>query len=170
MKDQGRSGTPVAAPSRVDTVDAGGGALGTTTVATDGMLADVLREVEDAMRAQPAPGGPVDGPLLAVHLLGAFGGPPPYQPSRILAGGELAVIFAFLFANPTVDIANGFAIPPTVQLSNRTYRVGMEQINLTDVTKRPDMHKQDTFGAPADAVTTLADEPGSRSTRDGRGR
>jgi hypothetical protein len=105
-------------------------------------------------------GEPVVGPYVAFDLLALtpiqFGGPPPYQPSRILAGGELAVIFAFLFVNPTVDIPNGFAIPPTVQLSSRTYRVNMEQINLTDVTNGPDMHKQDVFGAPADSVTTLA--------------
>ncbi|MBU2663891.1 hypothetical protein KOI35_10360 [Actinoplanes bogorensis] len=104
-------------------------------------------------------GQPTVGPYVAFDLLATtpiqFGGPPPYQPSRILAGGEPALILAFLFVNSTVDVPHGFAVPPTKQLSNRTYRVSMEQINLTAVSNGPDAHIQDVFGAPAATLTVL---------------
>jgi hypothetical protein len=104
-------------------------------------------------------GQPIVGPYVAFDLLALtpiqFGGPPPYQPSKIIAGGETAVIFTFLLVNSTVDIPNGFAIPPTVQLGGRTFRVGMEQVNLTAVTDGPDDAFQDVFTAPAPDVTVV---------------
>jgi hypothetical protein len=33
-----------------------------------------------------------------------FGGPPPYQPSKVIAAGEQAFIIALIFVNPTVSI------------------------------------------------------------------
>jgi hypothetical protein len=82
-----------------------------------------------------------------------FTGLPPYQPGKIIAGGEWALIYAVLFVNPVADVSSGFAVPPTVQLSNRTYRVGLERINLTDVTDGPDDVRQGVFSAPAPTFT-----------------
>jgi hypothetical protein len=58
---------------------------------------------------------------------------PPYEPSRIIAGGENAIIWALVFINPAVDVAQGFAIPATVQLGGRQLRVRLDQINLSTV-------------------------------------
>ncbi|MCY1140862.1 hypothetical protein OWR29_22925 [Actinoplanes sp. Pm04-4] len=104
-------------------------------------------------------GEPTVGPYVAFDLYAftpiQFGGPPPYQPSKIIAGGEWAVIYAVMFVNPTIDIVNGFAVPPTVQLSGRRWRVSMDQINLTNVTDGPDDFRQDRFSSPAPPFTLL---------------
>ncbi|WP_250009213.1 hypothetical protein [Actinoplanes sp. M2I2] len=118
-----------------------------------------MRAGTNGMRAEAQLGQPTVGPYVAFDLYAftpiEFGGPPPYQPSKIIAGGQWAVIYAVLFVNPTIDIPNGFAVPPTVQLGGRRYRVGMEQINLTDVTDGPDDFRQDRFDSPAPAFTVL---------------
>lgn len=77
---------------------------------------------------------------------------PPYEPSRIIAGGEDAVIWALVFINPTVDVAQGFAIPATVQLGGRTLRVRLEQVNLTNVSNGPDQTFTLTLPAPAPSL------------------
>jgi hypothetical protein len=63
---------------------------------------------------------------------------PPYEPSRIIAGGEDAIIWAAVFINPAVDVLQGFAVPATVQLAGRDLRVRLEQVNLSTVTDGPD--------------------------------
>jgi hypothetical protein len=85
-----------------------------------------------------------------------FTGLPPYQPSKIIAAGEDAFIVAFLFVNPTVDVASGFAVPPTTQLANRNFRVKLEEMNVSDVTVGGNAStplQTGTFGAPADTLT-----------------
>jgi hypothetical protein len=74
---------------------------------------------------------------------------PPYSPSRIIAAGESAVITAVVFINPAVDVANGFAIPATVQLANRPIRVRLEQIDLTNLTNGPDFTATGILPSPA---------------------
>jgi hypothetical protein len=81
-------------------------------------------------------------PIQAINL-------PPYEPSRIIAGGEDAVILALVFINPAVDVANGFAIPATVQLANRPIRVRLEQIDLTNLTNGPDFTATGILPSPA---------------------
>ncbi|AGL17008.1 hypothetical protein [Actinoplanes sp. N902-109] len=113
----------------------------------------------EARRAGATLGEPTVGAYVAFDLYAytpiQFFGPPPYQPSKIIAGGEYAVIYAVMFVNPEIDIPSGFAVQPTVQLGGRTYRVGMEQVNLTDVTDGPDDFRQDMFTSPADPFTVL---------------
>src|SRR5690349_12229184 len=85
-----------------------------------------------------------------------FAGLPPYAPGKVIAGGEDAFIVAFLFVNPTVDVANGFAVPPTTQLANRNFRVKLDEMNVSDVTVGTncvDPVQVGTFGAPADMLT-----------------
>jgi hypothetical protein len=105
----------------------------------------------------PAIGAPIVGPYVAFDIAMTsplqFGGPPPYQPSKVIAAGEPAFIFAFLFVNPTVDVGNGFAVPPTVQLSGREYRMRLEQVNLSTVANVPGQTKPGTFSSPADFLT-----------------
>jgi hypothetical protein len=82
-----------------------------------------------------------------------FGGPPPYQPSKIIAAGEDAFLFVFMFTNPLVSIPDGFAVSASTQLSGRRWRIRLEQVNLTDVQNGPDDTRIGTFGAPAEIIT-----------------
>lgn len=85
-----------------------------------------------------------------------FLGLPPYAPSKIIAGGEDAFIIAFLFINPTVDVANGFLVPPTVQLANRDFRVKLDEFNVSDVTVGTNAVsplQTGTFSAPAPTLS-----------------
>ncbi len=87
-----------------------------------------------------------------------FTGLPPYAPSKIIAGGEDAFIVAFLFVNPTVDVASGFAVPPTTQLANRNFRVKLEEMNISDVTVGTNAVnglQTGVFGAPAASFSTF---------------
>ncbi|HEV8275156.1 MAG TPA: hypothetical protein VGQ26_05610 [Streptosporangiaceae bacterium] len=59
---------------------------------------------------------------------------PPYQPSKVIAAGEPAYLVAYIFVNPMVSIPDGFAVPPTVQLGGRSWRVSLDLMNLTDLT------------------------------------
>jgi hypothetical protein len=77
---------------------------------------------------------------------------PPYEPHKIIRGGEQAVIWALVFVNPAVDIPNGFAIPATVQLGGRGFRVRCEHIDLTNVSNGPDFTFTGTFGSPAPSL------------------
>jgi hypothetical protein len=83
-----------------------------------------------------------------------FGGPPPYQPSKIVAAGEDAFLFVFMFTNPLVSIPDGFAISASRQLSGRLWRIRLEQVNLTDVQNGPDDTRTGTFASPAEIITS----------------
>jgi hypothetical protein len=90
---------------------------------------------------------------------------PPYEPSRIIADGEDAVIWALVFINPAVDVLQGFAIPATVQLGGRRIRVRLEQVNLSTVTNGPDQTFTAVLPAPAPSLIWVpfrftADDPG----------
>jgi hypothetical protein len=90
---------------------------------------------------------------------------PPYEPSRIIAGGEEAVIWALVFINPAVDVQQGFAVPATVQLGGRRIRVRLEQVNLSTVSDGPDQTFTATLPAPAPSLIWVpfrftADDPG----------
>jgi len=102
-------------------------------------------------------GGPIVGQYVAFDLAITspiqFSGLPPYQPSKVIAAGEDAFIVALLFVNPTVDVASGFAVPPTTQLAGREYRMRLEQINLTAVTNVPGQTISGVFSSPAPTLT-----------------
>src|SRR5262245_2908737 len=73
-------------------------------------------------------------------------GLPPYEPSKIIAGGELAFLVAALFINPLPDVTSGFAIPPSVQLGNRSFRVSFDRLNLTNAAAEPSFVFTGAFG------------------------
>jgi hypothetical protein len=56
----------------------------------------------------------------------------PLRPGKVIAGGEEAFVVAFLWVNPVVSVTDGFAIPPTVQLAGRNFRVALHELNITD--------------------------------------
>jgi hypothetical protein len=84
-----------------------------------------------------------------------FGGPPPYQPSKVIAAGEPAFIVAFIFVNPTVNIPLGWAVPASIQLGGRTWRMTLDQGNLTTGTVLPHQVRTATFATPAATLTPV---------------
>jgi hypothetical protein len=84
-----------------------------------------------------------------------FGGPPPYQPSKVIAAGEQAFIVALIFVNPTVNIPLGWAVPASVQLGGRTWRMTLDQGNLTTGGILPQQVVTAAFGSPATTITPV---------------
>jgi hypothetical protein len=91
----------------------------------------------------------VFSPIQAINL-------PPYEPNRIIASGEDAVIFALVFINPAVDVQNGFAIPATVQLGGREIRITLQQLNLSTATAGPNQTIQGLLPATAPSLLFVA--------------
>jgi hypothetical protein len=124
--------------------------------------------VEQLSRARSAPATATDGQVrlgeptvndyvafdIAALSPIQFSGFPPYQPSKIIAAGEDAFLFVFMFTNPLVSIPDGFAIPASVQLSGRNWRIRLEQVNLSQVQNGPDGTRTGTFGPPAAIITS----------------
>jgi hypothetical protein len=109
--------------------------------------------------AAPRIGEPTTGPYVAFDVVATspiqFGGPPPYQPSKVIAAGEQAFIVAFIFVNPTVNIPLGWAVPASVQLGGRTWRMTLDQGNLTTGGVLPQQVVGATFGGAAATLTPV---------------
>ena len=84
-----------------------------------------------------------------------FIGPAPYAPHKVVASGEFALVLAYMWTNPLVSIADGFATSASTQLGSRPYRVRFEQVDLTNVANGPDFTITGTFGAVASMLTPL---------------
>jgi hypothetical protein len=102
-------------------------------------------------------GDPITGFYVAFDLAVTspiqFGGPPPYQPSKVIRAGESAFIIAYMWANPYVDIPHGFAVPANVQLSNRNWRMTLDQLDLGTAAALPQQVVTGTFVGPAPMLT-----------------
>lgn len=164
---------PAEAPSRVKSVTAAAlgaepevevpaGAEAWRQAAEGRLLAKVEQYVSDmderhrAGEDTQALGEPTVGTYVALDVLSyspiqqiTF---PPYEPSRIIAGGEDAVIWALVFINPAVDVGQGFAVPAAVQLGGRRLRVRLEQVNLSDLSNGPDQTFTLTLPSPAPSL------------------
>jgi hypothetical protein len=81
-------------------------------------------------------------------------GLPPYQPGKVIAAGEPAFLVAFMFVNPMASIPDGFAVPPTVQLGGRGWRVSLDLANITDLTHTT-LVQTGTFGPQAPALDVV---------------
>jgi len=94
-----------------------------------------------AQIGEPTTGSPATGFYVAFDVAATspiqFGGPPPYQPSKVIAAGQSAFIVAFIYVNPTVNIPLGWAVPASIQLGGRTWRMTLDQGNLTTGTVLP---------------------------------
>jgi hypothetical protein len=108
---------------------------------------------------EPTTGDPTTGFYVGFDVVATspiqFGGPPPYQPSKVIAAGEQAFIIAFIFVNPTVNIPLGWAVPATVQLAGRTWRMTLDQGNLTTGGVLPQQVVTAAFGSPAATITPV---------------
>ncbi len=101
-------------------------------------------------------GDPVTGFYVAFDLAVTspiqFTGPPPYQPSKIIRAGESAFIVAFMFANPQSDPPHGFLVPANIQLSDRNWRMTLDQLNLSTGGALPQLVVTSAFVGPAPVV------------------
>jgi hypothetical protein len=108
--------------------------------------------------ARPHIGEPTVGQYVAFDVAATspfvFGGPPPYQPSKVIAAGEDAFLFAYLWVNTAISVADGFAIPPAVALGGRQWRVSLDLVNITDGT-RTKLVQTGTFGPVADILSEV---------------
>jgi hypothetical protein len=112
-----------------------------------------------AQIGEPTTGSPATGFYVAFDVAATspiqFGGPPPYQPSKVIAAGQSAFIVAFIYVNPTVNIPLGWAVPASIQLGGRTWRMTLDQGNLTTGTVLPHQVAGGTFATPAATVTPV---------------
>ena len=105
--------------------------------------------------AQPRIGEPTVGTYVAFDVATTspfqFTGLPPYQPSKIIAAGEGAYLFAWGWVNPVANVAAGFAVPPTTQLGLRRWRMTLDLLNIT-TGARVTIPQTGTFGPTAPSV------------------
>jgi hypothetical protein len=81
-----------------------------------------------------------------------FTGLPPYQPSKVIAAGEAAYLVVYMWVNPMASIPDGFAVPPTVQLGGRRWRVSLDLMNITDLTHTT-LAQTGTYGPVAPSLS-----------------
>ena len=81
-----------------------------------------------------------------------FTGLPPYQPSKVIADGEAAYLIVFMWVNPMASIPDGFAVPPTVQLGGRQWRVSLDLMDITNLTHNT-LVQTGTFGPVASSLS-----------------
>ena len=79
-------------------------------------------------------------------------GLPPYQPGKVIAAGEKAYLVAIGFVNPVPSISSGFAVPATVQLGGRRWRMSLDLADITHGTHQT-LVRTGTFGPVADVLT-----------------
>jgi len=104
----------------------------------------------------PKIGEPTVGPYVAFDVAATspiqITGLPPYQPSKVIAAGEPAYLVAYMFINPVPSLLYGFAVPPTVQLGWRNWRLSLDLMDVTDLTHNI-LVQAGTYGAPAPALS-----------------
>lgn len=129
--------------------------LGKLTARTSERLAQIARPNGSAItngQIRPAIGEPTVGPYVAFDVASTspiqFTGLPPYQPSKVIAAGEAAFLVAFMWINPVPDPLHGFAVPPTVQLGGRGWRLTLDLADITAMTSTK-MAQAGIYGAPA---------------------
>jgi hypothetical protein len=77
-----------------------------------------------------------------------FIGQPPYLPSKIIAVGNFAFLVAYIFTNPVVDPAAGWAVSANIQLGGLPWRMTLDQANLTTGTNLPTQVQTGVFPGP----------------------
>ncbi|HET9081058.1 MAG TPA: hypothetical protein VFO01_11170 [Trebonia sp.] len=133
--------------------------LGKLTARTSERLAQVARtngSASSSGQIRPEIGEPAVGPYVAFDVATTspiqFTGLPPYQPSKVIAAGEAAYLVAFLWINPVPDPSHGFAVPPTVQLGGRGWRLTLDLADLTTLTTTK-LAQAGTYGSPAPSLS-----------------
>jgi hypothetical protein len=75
-----------------------------------------------------------------------------YPPSKIIPAGSLSYLVAFIYTNPSPG--NGWAVPASVQLGLRPWRMTVDLTNLTTGTTSR-LFTNGVFGSPAARITPV---------------
>lgn len=129
--------------------------LATLTAVTHARLTEIAAPKAAASsngHFKPAIGEPTVGPYVGFDVAATspiqITGFPPYQPSKVIAAGELAFLVVYMFINP---MPTPFP-PPTVQLGGRSWRLTLDLANITTMTSTK-LVKSGTYGAPAPSLS-----------------
>jgi hypothetical protein len=75
-----------------------------------------------------------------------------YPPSKIIPAGSVSFLVAFIYTNPSPG--NGWAVPASVQLGLRPWRMTVDLTNLTTGTTSR-LFQNSVFGSPAATITPV---------------
>ena len=123
------------------------------TQKTDAYLERVAANAGLEAGGPTLPGGYQYQNIVAVGPFQGFGGLGPYRPSKIIAAGELAVIFAIHWNNPAPSPGGG--LPGTIIMGGRNWRLRFETMNLSTVSNGPDQTLTGTFPGVAPVVSVF---------------
>ena len=76
-----------------------------------------------------------------------------YPPSKIIPAGSLSFLVAFIYTNPAMG--PGWAVPASVQLGARPWRMSLDQANLTTGGMQPIEVVNGVFPSPAPPITPV---------------
>jgi hypothetical protein len=76
-----------------------------------------------------------------------------YPPSKIIPAGSFSFLVAFIYTNPSMG--PGWAVPASVQLGARPWRMTLDQANLTTGGMQPIQVVNGVFPSPAPVITPV---------------
>jgi hypothetical protein len=76
-----------------------------------------------------------------------------YPPSKIIPAGSLSFLVAFIYTNPSMG--PGWAVPASVSLGARPWRMSLDQTNLTTGGMQPIEVVTGVFPSPAPVITPV---------------
>jgi hypothetical protein len=76
-----------------------------------------------------------------------------YPPSKIIPAGSLSFLVAFIYTNPSTG--PGWAVPASISLGARPWRMSLDQANLTTGGMQPIEVVNGVFPSPAPVITPV---------------
>jgi len=76
-----------------------------------------------------------------------------YPPSKIIPAGSLSFLVAFIYTNPSTG--PGWAVPASISLGARPWRMSLDQANLTTGGMQPIEVVNGVFPSPAPMITPV---------------
>lgn len=100
----------------------------------------------------PTIGAYVSYDIMALSPIQLAGGP--FRPHKLVPSGHTMLLPALQWVNPRTDVAHGFAVPATTQISGRHMRVRYSHLNLTTGDAGPNFNI-DIAALPAPAPSFI---------------